>query len=317
MTTLAGSRTKSKPGSLKVPSLPDVLTEHHATPSIRDLFDQWVRRADKTDNGIIQIVRTRRQPNSRTGKPYSPPTVDAAIKWLTARHLLMKTEQGIGGGNGSRYFVRWSFDQRTLTARQKAVNHLEYVKRVKFTDYAREEAYKLLEEELKKQSLYKYKTSSNVPLVENAKPETSASEKNKQQRRLREERAVRWAMACMREATTDEDALEAAAHEVRRALAGGQVWIGPELKKVVQRLAFGLECLDEAWPESPQDKFSYVGFHAWGLGLEVYSDRARYAERQGRKREREEAKASPIGDFSCREYNAVRAKHRPNGRLTC
>jgi len=98
--------------------LPNAFTDHNAPPSVIKLFTKWVEQADTTDNGII-VINLQKQ-------TYSNTTTTKAIRWLKAHRLLMMVEQGGGRGVASRYFVRWSFDHETLSARQNAVNSSEY-----------------------------------------------------------------------------------------------------------------------------------------------------------------------------------------------
>ena len=97
--------------------LPSCFDDHGAARSIVQLFTAWVQKADQTSNGIISI-------NLRA-QAYSHTTVTRAINWLVKHRLMLRTESGGGRGVGSRYFVRWSFDHKALSARQKAVNHPE------------------------------------------------------------------------------------------------------------------------------------------------------------------------------------------------
>jgi hypothetical protein len=225
--------------------------------------------------------------------------------------LIVKVERGGGRGVGSRCFIRWSFTHETLSTRQNAVNHPENRNTGNPSMYAREEALKPLEEELKrdKRSLPSKTFFQNVPLSEPAK--TILANANKQERQLREERATRWALARIREATTNPEILTACAKQFRQALSSGSVFIGPELNRVVQRLVWEAQCLDEEDRDVVQHKHSCIRFFAREAVSDVQCDRERYAERQGREREREEAVASPIGGFSCRKYNATRAGYGP------
>jgi hypothetical protein len=280
-------------------TLPDCFTDHHAPPSVVSLFAEWTRAADKTDNGVTVINRQRQR--------YSTATVDRAAKWLKAHHLLFLVERGGGRGNGNRYFVRWSFIHETLSARQNAVNHPEHAKTLSSDTFARVEAFKLLEEKHYKRSFDTSKTFHNVSPVENSKREAFTAA-NKQQRRLRNEKGIRWAMARLREVTADEDALEAASWNIRRLLASGSVFVGPELAEFVKWLAWDLEGIETAWPVERRDKFSFVGINAWSLSMRTYSDRSDAArnkqEYQERQREREEAKYDPLlAEFSCKAYS--------------
>jgi len=63
--------------------LPDCLADHAAPPSVIELFARWVRQADATESGRIEIL-TRSEPNPTTGRPYAHATVDEAIRWLEA-----------------------------------------------------------------------------------------------------------------------------------------------------------------------------------------------------------------------------------------
>jgi len=286
-------------------TLPDCFEDHHAPLSVMNLFTEWTRAADATDNGVTVINRQRQR--------YSTATVDRAVKWLKSHHLLFLVERGSGRGNGNRYFVRWSFVHETVSARQKTVNHPEHAKTLSSNTFARVEAFKLLEEKLisKKHSLNKFKTSHDVSLVGNSKRETFATA-NKQQRQLRNEKATRWAIARLREATADEDALTAAARGIRKALKTGRVWIGPEFNRLVAQLADDLRDLggEESWPETRRDVFSYTGYHAQQAALDVLDRRANEAEYQAQcramKHEREEAIHDPLlAGFSCRKEAIV------------
>lgn len=104
-----------------VAQLPRCFADHGPAQSTCTLFASWVRQADATDSGRIE-VRLDAQPNPATGKPFSRRTVGLALRWLTARHLLMRTRRG-GRGRGSSYFVRWSFNDTALSGRQASVNH--------------------------------------------------------------------------------------------------------------------------------------------------------------------------------------------------
>ena len=280
-------------------TLPDCFEDHHAPLSVMNLFTEWTRAADATDNGVTVINRQRQR--------YSTATVDRAVKWLKAHHLLFLVERGGGRGNGNRYFVRWSFIHETLSARQNAVNHPEHAKTLSSDTFARVEAFKLLEEKHYKRSFDTSKTFHNVSPVENSKREAFTAA-NKQQRRLRNEKGIRWAMARLREVTADEDALEAASWNIRRLLASGSVFVGPELAEFVKWLAWDLEGIETAWPVERRDKFSFVGINAWSLSMRTYSDRSDAArnkqEYQERQREREEAKCDPLlAEFSCKAYS--------------
>jgi len=298
--------TNHTPSKVQTPTaqttLPDCFTDHHAPPSVVSLFTEWTRAADKTDNGVTVINRQRQR--------YSVATVDRAVKWLKAHHLLFLVERGGGRGNGNRYFVRWSFVHETLSARQNAVNHPEHAKTLSSDTFARVEAFKLLEEKRisKKHSSKKRKeTSHNVYPFDNEKRRILTTE-NQQQRQLRNEKATRWAMARIREATADEDALTAAAKNIRKALKTGQVWIGPEFNRLVEQLADDLRDLggEEAWPETRWDMFSYTGYHAQQAALDVLSHRANEAQYRTMEREREEARNDPLpAEFSCRKEAIV------------
>jgi len=280
-------------------TLPDCFEDHHAPLSVMNLFTEWTRAADATDNGVTVINRQRQR--------YSTATVDRAVKWLKSHHLLFLVERGSGRGNGNRYFVRWSFVHETVSARQKTVNHPEHAKTLSSNTFARVEAFKLLEEKLisKKHSLNKFKTSHDVSLVGNSKRETFATA-NKQQRQLRNEKATRWAIARLREATADEDALTAAARGIRKALKTGRVWIGPEFNRLVAQLADDLRDLggEESWPETRRDVFSFTGYHTQQALAWLFDRRENEAQYQGRQREREEARRDPLpAGFSCKVYS--------------
>jgi len=107
---------------LGVTSLPNVLEDHNAPESVRILFPRWVRQADASDNGTIEIL-TRAEPNPRTRKPYSHATVDRAIAWLTKHRLMVPVTRGRGRGHHPRFRVRWSFEHGSLRDRQYARNH--------------------------------------------------------------------------------------------------------------------------------------------------------------------------------------------------
>lgn len=284
---------------------PGCLREHNATPATVKLFAAWVGEADKTVNGIIVVNRQRQL--------YSAATVDRAVKWLQAHHLLMLVERGGGRGNGNRYLVRWSFKHETLTARQKAINHPEHTKTLSSNMYARKRLLKLLEEKPQKHSFDRSKTSHDVSSLENQKRETFATA-NRQQRHLRNEKATRWAMAQLRAVSSDETALTAAAKAIRQALKAGRVWIGPEFNQLVRSLAEDLRDLEseEAWPENRRDMFSFTGYHAQQGLLWVLDRRRNEAEYQARQREREEAKRDPLpAGFSFRTFcKAAREKER-------
>ena len=111
-------------------ALPRAFIDHNARQSVINLFSNWVRQADSTDNGVIVINRQRQL--------YSDTTVDKALRWLIKHRLIMRAEDGLGRGNGSRYFIRWSFAHPDLSTRQKAVNHSEPAKRVNQTTFRRE-----------------------------------------------------------------------------------------------------------------------------------------------------------------------------------
>ena len=98
--------------------LPDCLADHAAPPSVIELFARWVRQADATDSGRIEIL-TRSEPNPTTGKPYAHATVDEALRWLTKHRLVLRVALGRGRGHHPVYFVRWSFAHPTLTQRAR------------------------------------------------------------------------------------------------------------------------------------------------------------------------------------------------------
>lgn len=276
--------------------LANFFKRHHAPQSVPVLYELWVERADESDNGIIMVNRHR--------QPYSVATVDRAIKWLKAHGRLLLIERGGGRGNGSRYFIRWSFTHETLSARQNAVNHPEHAKTLSFDTFARVGALRALKEKLqsKKHSSYKYETFTNVVL--SASKKTIITAKNKKMRRLRNERAVRWAMAQIRAATADKNVLAASARSIRSALASGRVFIGAEVGRFVQELTSWIQDHEETgWEEWPQPTFSYIGFAAQDAISTIRYERMKWAERQARSIEREEARRDPIGSFSCRDYN--------------
>ena len=68
--------------------LPDCLADHAAPPSVIELFARWVRQADATESGRIEIL-TRSEPNPTTGRPYAHATVDEALRWLTKHRLVL------------------------------------------------------------------------------------------------------------------------------------------------------------------------------------------------------------------------------------
>ena len=109
--------------------LPEVFTDHNAPPSVRVLFTEWVKQADASDNGIITINLRR--------PPYSPQTRLKAIRWLIAHKLLKRVEKGGGRGNGSRYFVRWSFKYKSPRNRMRYLNSVEHAKTVNPSTYRR------------------------------------------------------------------------------------------------------------------------------------------------------------------------------------
>ena len=98
--------------------LPDCLADHAAPPAVVELFSRWVRQADATDSGRIEI-RSRSEPNPTTGRPYAHATVDEAIRWLVKHRLVMRVAPGRGRGHHPIYFVRWSFAHPTLTQRAR------------------------------------------------------------------------------------------------------------------------------------------------------------------------------------------------------
>ena len=94
--------------------IPDVFSDHHATPATIKLFMRWVVLADSSPNGTITI--------DPAAEEYSRATVGRAVQWLVQRHLLMKLGDGRGRGRHVRVFVRWSVFG-SLTKRQEALNH--------------------------------------------------------------------------------------------------------------------------------------------------------------------------------------------------
>lgn len=275
---------------------PDCFADHHAPKSVIELFTKWVRKADLTDNSIIVINREK--------QVYGRTTTAKAIAWLVKHRLLVKVERGGGRGVGSRYFVRWSFAHETLSTRQTSVNHPETKISGHLDIYAREGALQASEERpnSKKHSSFKNETFPNVVL--SASKKTVIKAKNKKQRQLRNERATRWALVKVREITTDADVMRASALAIRRVLASGEVFPGPELNRFVREVAASIEDIEElGWIDGPQATFSHVGFLAQEARESIRHGRQRWAERQVRALERAEARANPIGDFSCREYN--------------
>ena len=300
------------------PYLPRCFKHHDAPESVVRLFKGWVSAADETLNGVIAV--------NRQGQGYSAATIDRAIKWLTAHHLMMKVERGGGRGVASRYLIRWSFVYETLTQRRRAayaainsekpagyritVSPLEE-QQVKLTAgvnpcfHSKSDSFCSC---VKKRSFAASKTPHGVRPVENSKS-AQLKAKNKQQRRLRNEKATRWAMAQLRKVTDDEDALTAAAKKIRRSLAKGEVWIGPEFNWLVARLADSLQGLndEEAWPESRRDVFSFVGYYMQDAVQWVTLYRNSETEFQGRQRE--EGRRDPLpASFSCR--NAAQPARR-------
>jgi len=75
-----------------------------AAESVRTLYARWVERADESDTGEIEIVRTR-EINPATSKPYSTSTVHKAIDWLNAHRLLERIRSWGGRGIGTTYRV--------------------------------------------------------------------------------------------------------------------------------------------------------------------------------------------------------------------
>jgi hypothetical protein len=104
------------------PRLPSCFDDHNAPKSVIALFSDWIRQADQGETGVIVVNRMR--------QPYSPPTVDRAVRFLIKHNLLVLVEYSCGRGNGNRYFVRWSFTHPTLSTRQRAVNHAEPTKTI-------------------------------------------------------------------------------------------------------------------------------------------------------------------------------------------
>jgi len=300
---LSSSTTETQSSTVET-KLPDCFADHHAPKSVIELFTAWVQRADQTSNGVISINRQR--------QVYGRTTTSAAIKWLTSHRLMMKAERGGGRGVGSRYLVRWSFDHETLSARQNSVNHPETRITGHFDTFARVGAFKLLEEkpQSNKPSFDKSKTFKNVFVSESRK--TVFASQNKHKRRLRNERSTRWALARVREITTDADVLTASAKAIRHVLASGQVFIGPELNRFVQELTSWVQDGEETeWEDGAQATFSYIGCAVKeGLSF-VRWDRSKLAEQEVRELERAEAWRDPIDSFSCREYNATRAGYEP------
>lgn len=299
------------------PYLPRCFKHHNAPESVVRLFKGWVSAADETLNGVIAV--------NRQGQGYSAATIDRAIKWLTAHHLMMKVERGGGRGVASRYLIRWSFVYETLTQRRRtAYADINSEKpagyRITVSSLSLEEQHVKLNAGVnscfrfksvsfslqKHNSKEAFETPHGVRPVENSKS-AQLKAKNKQQRRLRNEKATRWAMAQLRKVTDDEDALTAAAKKIRRSLAKGEVWIGPEFNWLVARLADSLQGLndEEAWPESRRDVFSFVGYYMQDAvqWVTLY----RNSEFQGRQRE--EGRRDPLpASFSCR--NAAQPARR-------
>ena len=104
-------------------------------------------------------------------------------------------------------------------------------------------------------------------------------------------------MGQLRKATDDEDALTAAAKAIRNALAAGRLWPGPELRRVTVHLDGVLRDLNDAWPASRREVFSFVGYHVQLALSCVFADRLNEAAYQQRQRERGEAQAHPLDDL--------------------
>jgi len=295
------------------PYLPNCFKHHNAPQSVVRLFKGWAHAADETLNGVIMI--------NRQGQGYSAATIDRATKWLTAHRLMMKIERGGGRGVSSRYLIRWSFVHETLTQRRRTayadinsekpagyritvpslscLDEQQVKHNAKVNSHSKSIGYS---KKIEKRSFAASKTPHGIQLADNSKSAQLAA-KNKQQRRLRNEKATRWAMAQLRKATDDSDAIAAAAKVIREALTRGRVWIGPEMKRLVAQLADDLRDLNdgEAWPESRRDMFSFVGYHAQEALSWVFADRRNEAKFQDRQREREEAIGDPLPTgFSCR-----------------
>jgi len=110
------------PNSVSVVAPPDCFEDHNAPQSVRVLFERWVQRADESDSGRIEILKTGER-NPKTGKPYSTRTVAKAREWLVAHHMLVLTKPSRGGrGHGPIYHVRWSIAYPGLRSRQNHQN---------------------------------------------------------------------------------------------------------------------------------------------------------------------------------------------------
>ena len=105
------------------PIMPDCLFRHHAQESVRVIFSHLVFLSDASDNGRISVDRSSFV-NPNTSTSYSTRTVDKALAWLISHKLMMKTASGVGRGHHSQYLIRWGFTDKTLSARQKRLNHL-------------------------------------------------------------------------------------------------------------------------------------------------------------------------------------------------
>ena len=192
--------------------LPQAFEDHGAPKSVRVLFTRWVERADRTDNGVIVI-------NRRQEEGYSHSTVDRAIRWLTAHHLLVRVERGGGRGVGSRFFVRWSFRYPALSTRQKEVNH------PKTSDTATSPSYR--------------RNTHKNSLNRTARPPINTAGSTNPHPRARA-----WAIARIRETVGKlpvpswqrRELVDAAAVAIDRALKRGQVHVGGELAELVRGL---------------------------------------------------------------------------------
>jgi hypothetical protein len=312
------SRWRCLPVPLKR-SLPQCFIDHEAAPSIVKLFSEWVRRADQTANGVIMI--------NRQTQDFSDTTVDRAIRWLVAHKLMLLTEKGSGRGNGSRYFVRWTFAHPNPATRQRWVNSRKPAKRVNPHSLEGEAQAKS-----QKQCFSYEKTCARVsdhkggkstdpnygkrmgpPPLARAFPASESSDPGgRQRRKTREdtrklhERSVRWAMARLHETTSDQELVTAGAYRLRQVLSSGSVFIGPEFRRLVQRLTWGIQDLDNC--DTPRRKHAAIGHFVKDGLIAIRVDRLRGAERHERERQRAESKANPIGTFSCRQFNADRDK---------
>lgn len=216
-------------GSTKGLKYPSCLLEHSAPKSVVRLFTDWTKLADETDSAIIPI-------NLQHQHHYSNITAQRTIAWLTKHNLLVKKSVGVGRGNASRYQIRWSFAEKSLTERQRNVNIMKRTFATEcYTPY------------LLKEKLAFLNRNECDSVVDYSDCSSKSSKRNfikmkidilfpKKQPKSVIERSVRYALYRIRQHTTNRDVITAAAKGLRQAMKHNKIFAGPDLNDTIDAI---------------------------------------------------------------------------------